>query len=307
MSNGNDQRLTTNGYYDPIATGNYLNTQRNNFTNLTNNVLQSSQMRFISIVAHSTCQAGYRTGSSYIDFSNYVYNIAYSDVNKKPNDQNSSSTPDSYDVCASNFVHLFDGVNNTVLDTVLAHRYNFWPVSFQESPMTFDPDTIRVLKSSGEEFFEVPDGSSGDGWHYVGFQNNHPLTFEPFVGENVSAHLIELYGNARVTYPDCLLVTTQSPVNYFGYVTLASKPLVSSIRLTINGVEVPQSTTNGWEYIGFDDSINIKIQGPNNPSNPYTEALPTEMRNNVHVLRLNGNAIYSSGASINVVYDPSGT
>lgn len=306
MSNGNDQRMTSNGFFDPVATGNYLNGQKANFTNLKDNLLHSTQMRFISIVAHTACQAGYRAGSSYISFSDFVYNMSYSSGGIAPSDQ-TSSTKDSYDICGSNFVHLFDGLNNTVLDTVLAHRYNFWPVSFQESPLTFDPETIRVQKSNGEEYFEVEGPASGDGWRYIGFQTDHPLTFEPYVGENVSAHLIELYGNARVSYPDCLVISTQSPTYYYGYVTMTSKPLVSSIRVRINGVDVPQSSTNGWEYVGFQSSINLKIQGPNNPSNPYAEALPAESRSNVHVLKLNGNAIYSSGASIDVVYDPSGT
>jgi hypothetical protein len=126
------------------------------------------------------------------------------------------------------------------------------------------------------------------------------------VGEFTNAHLLELYGNARVNYPECLVITSQSPTFYYGYITLSSKPLLSSVRVRINSVEVPQSTTNGWEYIGFQSNINLKIQGPGNPSSPYTEALPAESRSNVHVLRLNGSAIYSSGSQVFVDFDPSG-
>ncbi|MBI2521935.1 MAG: hypothetical protein HYV97_16080 [Bdellovibrio sp.] len=310
MSNGNDYKKDSNGYPDPVSTNQYIQTNKNLFINLRNNVLRSTQLRFISLVPHTDqCRVYWRQGGSYTEMSKQLYSAPFpsGDLRKLPYDQTGDSTPDSYDICTSDFLHLFDGVNNSIQDTVIAHQYNFWPISAVESPLTFDPNKLRVQKANGDEFFEVAGPNQGDGWRYAGYLTNQNMRYAPSPGEAFTGHMIELYGNARVTYPECLLITTVSPTYYYGYVALNSKPLVSSIRVTIDGRSIPQSNVDGWEYIGSQASQNLRVQGPNFPQDPYQEVLPADIRTNAHFLKMHGSAIYQSGSVVNFVYDPEGS
>jgi len=309
MSNGNDTVKDENGVTVGSLTTNNIITQKNALVNLRNNTLNSLQMRFISLVVHTdSCKPFWRSGTSYTELSKQLYSSPFpgGDSRKMPSDQTGDPTPDSYDICSSDFLHLFDGVNNSIIDTVISHKYNFWPISAIESPITFDPNKIKVQKNNGDEFFEIPEGSTDSGWRYVGYKVDQPTRFSPTPGENFTGHVIELFGNAQITHPECLIVTTESPVYNYGYFALNSKPLVSSIRVTINGANIPQSTTDGWEFIGFKDALNLRIQGPNFPQDPYQEALPADMRTNAYFLKMHGSAMYKSGDKVNAVYDPSG-
>ncbi len=310
MSNGNDFKVDSNGAYDPVSTNQYIQTYKNLLVNLRNTTLHSTQLRFISLVAQTDkCHPFWRQGGSYTTMSQQLYSAPFpsGDLRKLPYDQAGDSTPDSYDVCTSDFVHLFDGVNNSIQDTVIAHKYNFWPISAVQSPLTFDPNKIRVQKANGDEFFEIAGSGQGNGWRYAGYLTNQNTRYEPSPGEAFTGHMIELFGTARVTYPECILISTVSPTYYYGYVAMNGKPLVSSIRVTIDGRSIPQSNVDGWEYIGQEASQNLRIQGPNFPQDPYQEALPADIRTNAYFLKMHGTAIFKSGAVVNVVYDPDGT
>ncbi|HAZ12073.1 MAG: hypothetical protein A2X86_06525 [Bdellovibrionales bacterium GWA2_49_15] len=309
MSNGNDYKVDTNGYYDPVSTNQYILNIKNQLLNLRNTVLRSTQLRFISLVPHtSQCRVGWLQGGSYTEMSKQLYSAPFpaGDLRKLPYDQTGDSTPDSYDICTSDFLHLFDGVNNSIQDTVISHQYNFWPISAVQSPLTFDPNKLRVQKANGDEFFEVSGPNQGAGWRYAGYLTEQNMRYAPSPGEAFTGHMIELYGNARVTYPECLLITTVSPTYNYGYVALSSKPIESSIRVTIDGRSIPQSDVDGWEYIGAKASQNLRIQGPNFPQDPYQEVLPADIRTNAYFLKMHGSAIYKSGAVVNAVYDPAG-
>lgn len=293
--------------------------------------LNSTMMRFISVVAHhpTVCsQNGIinsKRGVAYIRASNDIYNEPYSNGTPLPVDQFNRATPDSTDICLRNYDSIFDGVNSAIQDTVVAHTYKFWPVD--QASRSVDPATIKVRKGTGQEFFAIPNnvniiesamdtndtdvfGAPVNGWRYVGVQNNTPTRFLPSSGEPYSGHLIQLFGQAKVTYPECLQVTYDSQVKYIGYVHIPGKPLESSIELRVNGSLVPRcqnsTSTNCWELElssgqpHFQTDKNIMIQGPGN----FTPASPAELRTG-YFLRLRGNAVIPSGANISVNWLPS--
>ena len=171
--------------------------------------------------------------------------------------------------------------------------------------MLFDETTLKVFKSTGEELLEVSgEENNQNGWKYIGFKTNHPTTYEPFVGENKSAHMIELFGNAKVSYPECLFVSFDSPVDYYGYASLSAKPLEGSIKIK-NGELLPE---DAWEYIGYKDEQNLRVQGPNNPEEPFLEAFPNVPAEGKYIIRFSENYIYEkSGDLIEITFDPKGT
>ncbi len=290
--------------------------------------LNSIQMRFMSVTAFNDYGNGnscggvssWKKGATYQQFSKRVYLEPYR-VGGVPeyrqSDQNTRSDGmfDSYDICAqSSFTSIFDGINASINDTLITHRYNYWPLA-SSGASSIDPEEIRVFKE-GVEMPKlnppIPGGASGFTFNnYVQTVNTR---FEPTPGEPFTGYVVRLYGNAIVNYPECIRVQTQSPKEWFGYVNLQTKPVESSIQLKINGQIVPQSTTNGWQLIKsggqpqYFTSKNIKISGPGNfcPSNStnYCVGNPS-LDKSGYFIQLFGNAVYSNGATIEVIYDPS--
>ena len=119
-------------------------------------------------------------------------------------------------------------------------------------------------------------------------------------GERFTGHVIELFGNGRVTFPECLVVRTQAPADFFGFLSMNREPDLSSIQLTIDGTVIPQSTTNGWEYIGFRQAQNIKVLSRTQPNQP---GLPP-IEQSGYFIRLHGNAIFTNGSNANLVFRP---
>lgn len=268
--------------------------------------LNALQMRFFSVVAHSQCQPEYRTGQTYKEFSQMAFSTPYTNGTNQGL-LSGSSTPDSFNICNTAFNSIFDDINSTLQEQVIAHKYDYWAIAPSNAP-AFDTSSIKVVKNTGEEFFPTTQASGLDGFEYVGVRTNQDRRFEPTPGEPFTGHMIRLYGSAQVTYPECMIVETKSPVEYFGYVHLNTKPVESSIQLTINGVAISKSTTNGWELIKssgeplFISNQNLKITSPTD----FTPATPAITRSG-YFLKLSGSAIYSNGDVIEVTFDPSGT
>ena len=122
------------------------------------------------------------------------------------------------------------------------------------------------------------------------------------MGEEKSAHFIELLGDARVSYPECLVVQYDSPTYYYGYLSIPHKPLVSSIVVKENG-----NTVSGdlWEYVGYVESQNSRVQGPNNPEDPMQEFFPAEPLNDMYIIKLDDTLIYQNNeeARFQVLYN----
>ncbi len=298
--------------------------------------LNSPMMRFISVVANDVqrCQnnkiLNAKVGESYERMSSLLYIHPYENSIPSPNDQFGAPLQqrgsvsyqrfDSNDICRRDYKGIFDGVNSAIQDTVISHVYKYWPVAGPNA--SIDPDTIIVRKSNGQEFFEIPGGVTIiedytgtndrdlsnqpiEGWRYIN-NDTRNTRFLPSNGEPYTGHLVQLFGNAKVTYPECLKITFSSEQEYYGYVHITGKPLESSIVLAINGTTINRcasgSSTNCWELAttGGSETRNIKIQSPTN----FTPANPPDTRTG-WFLRLRGNAIYSNGANVNVNWLPS--
>lgn len=324
MSNTDDTYGNTSDLDDPVLRQNYLNARkhdllclRGNYSgNCSGGTLNSQQMRFMSIVLqnhpnHCSSVSIGRQNYLYRWMSQEIYYSSYTDGRSMPSDQFANSgSPDSYDICnQSNFSRIFDGINNTIQDQVVKHKYNYWPVAL-EGAAPIDPNEIRIQKNTGATFPQLtPPVSPGQsGFTFQNTVQTVNTRYEPTPGEPFTGYVVELHGDARVTYPECLTVTTQTPKEYYGYIHLHSKPQIDSIELRINGENIPRSTSNGWEVMTdtsgqprYFDSLNMRIQGPTN-DNPKTPG----MVKSGYFLKLYGDAIYSNGANIQLSYLPDG-
>ncbi len=285
--------------------------------------LNNIQMRFMSIVAHQDkcggSQSLWSLNKVYRTLSSYIYTASYNNGTASPTDQGSPSPSadgiipyDSYDICQiSDFAHIFDGINNSIQDTLVRHKYNYWPVA-SSGASAIDPDEIKVFKN-GQPINRLSEPVTGNptGFSFTNSVQNVNTRYEPGPGEPFNGYSIKLYGDAHVTYPECMIVKTQTPKEYFGYVNIQSKPLESSIVLKINGQTIQKSSTNGWQLIksggqpAYYQSKNIKIQAPGKMCGAdYCQGSPAVNKSG-YFLKLNGNAIYSNGATVQVIYDPS--
>ena len=309
MSNGNDQINTSSGIYNGTATESYISSNLEKLISLSSpDNLDTLYTRFISLVAHKECKTGWRIGESYKNFSKKVHSTFFDCENENSLDlQCTSSSPDSHNICEISFNNLFDAVNDSIIETIIKHKYNYWPISFQKDPINFDLSTLKVFKSNGEEYFQLPstaqEGDSSSGWKYINWQDNHPTTYEPTVGENKSAYLLELIGDAKVSYPECLILQYDSPTYYYGYLAIPHKPFVSSIVVKDGDSVIPESK---WEYIGYVEEQNMRIQGPNNPDFPFQESFPSEIQKGKYIIKLSEELIYQNdeNSRFTVIYDP---
>ena len=297
VSNGDDTDFT----FDPM-TGlpitSHFNARLNDFvsligspqgSNTSTTQLNASTFRFLSIVPHSTtCYEGYRWWSLNSS-SNAVYQNRYIEMSRRlyqisgSQDQSGKTHPDSYDLCSGNFAQIFeDGINKTIQQVVVGHKYNFWPVSTNNN---FDIQQLRVFKNG----VQLTANDTQNGFVFHNTDQTRNTRFAPSAGEPFTGYLVELFGNAQVTYPECIMIQTQTPADYYGYVALSKEPDLSSVILEINGVRIPQSSTDGWTYFGYSPSLNVRVKSRTD----LTTAEPGIFRSG-YFLKLHGNAVYTN-------------
>jgi hypothetical protein len=261
--------------------------------------LNSLQLRMMSVTAKSVCVPGYRTAlKSYAKISNDLY------VDSQATDNNVNL--DSYDLCSSSGIgSVFTAINNSIKQVVLPHKYRYWPITFAENNEMVSISEIKVKKIA-------PNGSAVElvrdtDWTYLdrGTSNNlPPLNTRELPlpeGEPVTGRHFIKFTNL-LTYPDCVLVTSISRTEYFGYIVLPQKPRVDTISVRINGNLVSKSPTNGWsDLTSTPQTRNIKVPHPN----PGDENPPV-MRTGF-MLKLNGSSnYYKSGDKVEVNFLPEG-
>ncbi len=265
------------------------------------NPLNSAMMRMINISPLTACASGLnKINTRYRKVAKSIYEAPYSNGWPTSNDHLSpdvSGAPDSYNLCSIDFAHIFDGVNAAIKQTLIQHKYDYWPVA--GSSADIDADTLRVVRTDGKILANrTGESNPTDGYQYVGNLINQNTRILPTPGEPFTGKMIRLFGgdgNDRVVYPDCLTVTFDAQILTYGYIYLKyGAPNISSIEVRINGNLIPQSTTNGWDYMGMqfvsglDQNLKIFDLPPGTSSGP--------------ILRLNGNAKFqnSTNAPVNV-------
>ena len=274
------------------------------------NPLDSTMMRFVNISPLTACSTGAnRINARYREVAKQIYEAPYTNGWPTSNDHLSpdvTGAPDSYNLCSIDFNHIFDGVNAAIKQTLIKHKYDYWPVAGSSADV--DPDSLRVVRSDGKILTNrTGETNPTDGYQYVGNLTNQNTRVLPTPGEPFTGKLIRLFGpdgNDRVVYPDCLTVTFNANKLKYGYIYLKyGQPLVSSIEVRVNGVLVPQSTTNGWDYMG-----NQLVTGldPNLKVFDLPAGAPSG-----YMLRLNGTAQFvnspSSPVSVSVYYNSGAT
>jgi len=201
----------------------------------------------------------------------------------------------SYDLCTQSMSDIFGYVNSAIQQEVIPHQYKFFPMTFAKTSDTRNTfGEIKVYKVSGNN---APVEMSS-GWEYYespsGMENTREL---PTPGEPVSARHFIKFDNL-VSYPDCIQIKSSSRTEYFGYIVLPNEPQPATITVRINGSSIPQSSSNGWTYIG-NTTKNIKMPYPN-----AGDDLPAVTKSG-YMIQLNGTSrYYKSGDSVTVDYLP---
>ena len=294
MSNEDDDSWQTgSSTYDQFtnnapAKQKYIDARVADF-NTIKDALSTKYLRFISLTGSNA--------SVYREVSRRIH-----DSSSLPANQRSPSS-DNYNIANGNFKNAFDSINKSIQKTLIHHKYDYWPVAGSNSP-TIAIDEIKVFKNGT---IPVPEDST-NGFTYIGDQTNQNTRYEPTPGEPFTGKLIQLHGNARIVYPDCLTVKTTTPKEYFGYIPLAARPVKSSIKLTIEGQNIIESKSNGWDLLvnNCGDPVlyknkNIQITSPSDDS-PKSPGL----NKTGYMLKLHGSAIYTNGSKIEFNYLPQG-
>ncbi len=267
------------------------------------NPLNSSMMRFINIAPLTSCSSGLgKINSRYKKVAKSIYEATYSNGWPTSNDHLSPELPgafDSYNLCTINFSHIFDGVNTAIKQTLLKHKYDYWPVA--GSTTSVDPSTLRIVRSDGTTLRNrTGESNPENGYIYVGNRVSQNTRYFPTPGEPFSGKMIQLLGtegNDKLVYPHCLTVEYKAEPTTYGYIYLKyGEPVESTIEVRINGNLIQKSATNGWSYIGlqFTETLepNLKIAESVGESSGY-------------YLKLNGSAkvTNSNSNTITIFYN----
>lgn len=312
ISNGDDTQAVTTIGGNIVVDPTVYNTIKNNFEKLTykyaennfvSNAMNLESLRFISLVAHSSCQTGWKRGSQYISLSKDLYDYGdYSDNN---------FAKDTVDLCSGNYANLFSAVNSSIQAVVVGHKYDHWKIS-SASEAQIQSDEITVTKINSDGTRSTIQTGASNGFEYVGHKSNFNTRYAimkdlnddgipeeiPSPGEPATGLMIKLNGSARLTYPECIVAKTKTPTEYFGFAALPREPQVSSITVTKNGQNYPQNTTNGWSYIGWHDVKNVKVPGPTNA------AVTPALNKTGYFIQLHGELVLTNGDEIKILYKP---
>lgn len=244
--------------------------------------LSSSMMRFINISPLDPNRENCSIGAENFRYR-YVASTLYAENPSKDHLNPDFGAFDSYDLCKkANFSSIFSGIETAIKQTLILHKYDYWPVAGAD--VSIDPDSIRVVRTDGKILANrTGESSPTDGYSYVGIQNRN-TRYEPTAGEPFNGKMIQLHGaegNDKVIYPQCLTVTYSAEKLTYGYYYLPNRPKEDSIEVNLNGVKVNPSSSNGWDYMGLQ---NISALDPN----LKIVNLPTGGASSGFIIRFNG-------------------
>ncbi len=300
ISNGDDnEAVYVNGYLDVAATNNKLQQRINDLKKFTrkyydtlpagtekNNALRSEEFRFLTLVPHSSCKSGFIDARRYRDVSRQIYN--YVTNSSLP----SGSIVDSVDICSGDYNNLLSQISNNISSITVPHVYNWWPLAPINS---FDQNHITVRKSNGVvcNRDDLSNGFRYDNQYRINRETREsPAPPSGELAEPYTGYLIELFGNCKVVWPECLHVTLQNPPVYRGYLDLevAYTPDISQAVIKVNGQVIPRisssNPSNGWEYVGS-FAGNIYIAAPDDFVSAPAEV---SLDNGPHFIRFRGSS-----------------
>jgi hypothetical protein len=291
LSNGNDTDLTFDGSGNTFDTGQFEGYFQG-FLNYSSSALSKSlQLRFISIVNFSKCGSTVKlAGTRYTEMSRRLYQAQ--GITDSP-----GLNPDSYDMCTNSVGDLFARVATTIDKFKTGHVYNFWPIGDMNG---VDPTKLEAMKSPSGEKLILNDLQNG--FKYVGYRVNQNIRESPVVSNIVpkeiyNDHFLELFGEGKVTFPECLYVKKPGFTKYYGYAILPDQPDLNYLTVKINGNEISQGAPNGWVYLGFKQSTNLLVNSPTDLS-PITPGI----FKTGYVLKFYGSSVYQDGSLIEIVY-----
>jgi hypothetical protein len=264
------------------------------------NELALKQIRFISVVNNqitSACGGTARyPGQRYSLFSRVVYE-------SQGLTSDSRATKDSYDLCNGDLTQIFSQIATSINNYKVGHKYNAWPLGNMTGK---DPAKLKVWK--GTQKIELTQGDTQNGFSYDATITPKNIRETPPVSiispaEIYPGPFINLYGSGKVTYPECLYIKKEDYTKYYGYIVMNDEPDLTNLKLLINGKEIPQSSDNGWVFLGFKPSVFLLVKSPQDLSpGPVPDENPQKYFKTGYVLKLHGSAVYTDGAKIELFY-----
>src|SRR5690606_31930928 len=108
------------------------------------------------------------------------------------NTNTSGRMQDSFDLCAiSDFTRIFDGINNSIQDAILGHKYNYWPVA--KAGANIDPNEITVTKDGiSYPRLSEPVSNGTSGFTFTNMVQTVNTRFEPEAGEPFTGYVVRL-------------------------------------------------------------------------------------------------------------------
>ena len=264
------------------------------------NELALKQIRFISVVNRqitSTCGGTVRyPGQRYSLFSRVVYEA-------QGLTSDARATKDSYDLCSGDLTQIFTQIAESINNYKVGHKYASWPLGNMTGK---DPAKLQVWK--GSQKIELVQGDIQNGFTYDPTTTPKNIRESPPISivspaEIYSGPFINLFGAGKVIYPECLYIKKENYTKYYGYIVMNDEPDIETLKVLINGKEIPQTTLNGWIFLGFKPSIFLLVKSPQDLSpGPVPDENPQKYFKTGYVLKLHGSAVYSDGAKIELFY-----
>ena len=289
VSNGKDYNIETPAGFSQTA----FNARKDRFIHPVSGFkkyLNAKQLRLFSVTANvSQCTPGYYSSrKSYADMSQALFN---------DHGFSAQTDADHFDLCGSTIPTVFADVNSTIKQIIIAHKYQYWPITYTNTPTGLNTGSIKVYKSSPSSAAVLLPSTSYT-YLYNSSNTSYDSRIEPSLGEPVTnTHLIKFTAGNEIVYPECVQIISETNPEYFGYVVLPKIPKLESVTLKIRGQVIPQSSSNGWSYIG-QQTRNIKV--------PYLgfSDQPAALRTG-YMIQLNGTSnYYKSGESVTIDYIP---
>ena len=143
VSNGKDYDIEKPAGFSQAA----FNARKDRFIHPDSGIkkfLNLKVLRLFSVTANvSQCVPGYYSSrKSYADMSQALFN---------DHGWAAQTDADHFDLCGSTISNVFDGkygVNSTIKQIIIAHKYQYWPITYTNTPTGLNTASIKVYKSS---------------------------------------------------------------------------------------------------------------------------------------------------------------